>query len=49
MEKKKLKLKFCMYCGALLPNYDKAKKNYCTYCGMKLPYKTEYQIQKASN
>ncbi len=38
MEKKN-KLKFCFYCGSLLPRYKEGETKYCVYCGVKLPYK----------
>lgn len=47
MEKEKLK--FCFYCGALLPRYKEGETKYCVYCGVELPYKTKLQIQKPNN
>ena len=42
MEKKKLR--FCFYCGSLLPRYNKGETKYCVYCGVKLPYADKSQI-----
>ncbi|MFX1444814.1 MAG: hypothetical protein ACFFHV_15485 [Promethearchaeota archaeon] len=35
----KKKLRFCFYCGSLLPDFNEIKNNHCPYCGVKLPYK----------
>ena len=42
-------LKFCFYCGSLLPRYKDGETNYCVYCGVKLNYRSHYQIQKSEN
>lgn len=47
--KKKEKLRFCFYCGTLLPPYKEGKINYCIYCGTKLNYKSKVQIEKPVN
>jgi hypothetical protein len=48
MEKKE-KLRFCFYCGALLPPYKEGKITYCVYCGTKLNYKSNIKIEKPEN
>ena len=47
MEEKKLR--FCFYCGSLLPPYKKGEPKYCAYCGVKLPYTKKHHIETISD
>ena len=42
MEKKD-KLRFCFYCGSLLPRYKEGETKHCVYCGVKLPQKVKIE------
>ena len=46
MVSKEKELRFCFYCGSLLPDINDIKNIHCPYCGVKLPYKIKNQRSK---
>lgn len=34
----KKKIRFCIFCGIMLKEYEEGYINHCHHCGMRLPY-----------